>query len=157
MKQNPVSDPAANDTDRAIQGFFLCIAAVFFLFAFIFAIWNFYLLLTFAKTEGVIASIGVRQTSGKTPATFYDLWVGFQASKYQIYTRAGTSVFYTPYNKGDKAMIYYDPQNPNDAFVNTFGTIWFVPTIIFLLGLIPFIISKPNIKDFKIIYQKLLG
>lgn len=155
MNKHPETGAAAINNDRAIQVFFLCLAAVFFLFAFIFVVWNFYQLMTFSKVEGVVASIGVRETSGKTPATFYDLSVGFRASERQIYTRAGTTIFYSPYDKGEKVMIYYNPQNPNEAFVNTFGTIWFVPTILFLIGLVPFIICKPSVKDFKMIYQKL--
>ncbi len=157
MIKNLETDAAENDSNRSFIVFFLCFAALLFLFASIFAVWNFYQLMTFSKVEGVVASIGVRETGGKTPATFYDLSVGFEASKRQIYTHAGTTVFYSPYDKGEKVMVYYDPQNPNEAFVNAFGTIWFVPTLLFLIGLVPLIISKPKTEDYKKIYQKLRG
>ncbi|MCB1023978.1 MAG: DUF3592 domain-containing protein [Acidobacteria bacterium] len=142
MDQIPVSRPAQNEIFRGVRTFFLCFAAIFFIAAVSFAVWNLYRIMTFEKTEGTVASIGTEQTTGKTPATIYDIWVGFRAGRHEIYTRGGKSVFYKPYEKGDKAEIYYDPENPNNAFINTFGTIWFVPAILFLIGIIPLIIAS---------------
>ncbi len=146
MTQHSVSQKTNEGLFAGTKLFMFAIAAGFFLFAAVFVFWNVYQLLTFTKTEGVVASVKVSQTSGKTPATFYELWVGFRDSKYQIYTHAGTSVFYSPYKKGDKVAIYYNSRHPNEAFVNTFGTIWLVPTILFLIGLLPLIISASEIK-----------
>ncbi len=155
MNQEPVSNQAPTYTLRGIRMFFLWFAASFLLIAVGFAVWNLYQILTFEKTEGTVASIGVFRTGGKTPSTIYDIWVGFRAGKYQIYTRGGKSIFYKPYDKGDKVVIYFDPQNPNDVFINSFGTIWFVPTLLFLIGIIPLFVVMPGKDDIKTIYKRL--
>ena len=61
------------------------------------------------------------------PVRIYSIWVGFDLPKQMVYTRAGKSIFYSPYEKGDTVKVYYNPQNPNEAFVHTFGTTWFNP------------------------------
>ncbi|MEZ5347221.1 MAG: DUF3592 domain-containing protein [Pyrinomonadaceae bacterium] len=157
MKKKSVSPAPENESYRAIRIFVLCFAGCFFLAAFIYSTSNCYRLLTFEKTFGEIASIDSEQTTGKLSATIYDLWIGFKTEKLHIYTRAGKSVFYKPYEKGEKPEVYYDPQNPNDAFINTFGTIWFVPTLLSVIGLVPLFMIMPGRKELREIYQKRFG
>ena len=39
------------------------------------------------------------------------------------------------YRVGDKAAILYNPQNPQEACVNTFGALWGFQTLGFILGI----------------------
>lgn len=107
--------------------------------------YNFYRLLTFEKIDGKVASVGVSRNVGKMPARIYDIWVSFNPPKRIGYANVGKSVFYSPYEKGDAVTVYYDPQNPNEAIINTFGTLWFTPTVVLLipgLALVGWVSSK---------------
>jgi hypothetical protein len=157
LKQHSESNAATNNVYPVVKIFFLCIAASLFLFVFILAVWNFYQLAVFDKTTAVIASINTTQTTGKTAATFFEYSVSFQTPKNTIYTNAGKTVFYQAFSKGERVTVYYDPQNPFTAFINSFSTIWFMPMVLFLLGAFMLILSKPRFKDLNIIYRKLLG
>ena len=40
------------------------------------------------------------------------------------------------YRAGDKVRVYYDPENPRGtARLATFGALWFVPTLLLVLGI----------------------
>lgn len=157
LKQHFESNAAANSVYPVAKIFFLCLAASFFLFVFILAVWNFYQLAVFDKAAGIVASVSNTNTAGKTPATFYEYHVSFQTPKNTIYTSVGKTVFFQTFSKGDSVMVYYNPQNPFEAFVNSFGTIWFIPMVLFLPGVFMLILSNPRMKDLNVIYRKMFG
>lgn len=155
MDEEDQTDRRLNVERPFFRPLYLSGTAVFFLVAVLFVFWNFYLFSISDRTDGVIASVNVRQVGSKTPATIYEMWAGFQCANRQVYTRVGTSLFYQPYNKGDRIIVYYDPQKPEDAFINTLGTIWFFPMIFFLIGLVWLVLAKPSVDDLKAIRRKL--
>lgn len=103
----------------------------------IYSVYNFYQLFAFEQISAKVASIGEIENIGKMPVTIYEIWVGFDLPKQIVYTHVGKSVFYSPYKKGDVVNVYYNPHNPNEAFIHTFGTIWFIPVVfLYLPGLV---------------------
>lgn len=155
MKQDTESNTAKNSVYPAAKIFLLCLAAIFFLLVFILSVWNLYQLAVFDKTTAVVASISTTQTTGKTSATFFEYSVSFQTPKNTIYTNAGKAVFYQAFSKGESVTVYYDPQNPFTAFINSLSTIWFIPAVLCLPGIFMLVLSKPRLKDLNIIYRKI--
>ncbi len=107
----------------------------------ILSVLNLVKILSYNKSDGVIAHVTTSSTQGKTPATFYDYAASFEtAEKHKIYANVGKTVFIEAYAKGDAVTVYYDPVNPFVAFVNHPATMWFAPiflaavTVIWLIA-----------------------
>jgi len=45
------------------------------------------------------------------------------------------------YVKGDKVNLLYDPQNPRNAKVDSFTTLWLLPIVAFVVSIISLVIS----------------
>jgi len=53
-----------------------------------------------------------------------------------------TSILQNLCKSGEQVEVIYDPQNPNNAVINTFAEIWFVPLLVWAIG-IGFIFVPP--------------
>ena len=136
MSKSKISESTNKNSDFLFRGLGLLLGGLFIFGGVIYSAYNIYQLSTFEKISATVGSIGERTTTGKAPATIYEIVVGFDLPKQMVYTSAGKSPFYSPYQKGDVVEVYYNPQNPNEAFVHTFGTTWFIPVVfLFLPGL----------------------
>lgn len=131
MKLNSALESATKSPESAFRFLVMFIGILLIFGGIIHSVWNLYQIFTFEQISAKVASIGETQNKGKMPATIYAIWVSFDLPKQMVYTEAGKSVFYSPYKKGDIVKVYYNPQNPNEVFINSFVTIWFVP-IVFL-------------------------
>ncbi len=47
----------------------------------------------------------------------------------------------------DKVKVLYDPNNPQKARVNTFGNLYFMPAIVFLIGIFLILYAIPMFRD----------
>lgn len=137
MKLNSVLESATKSPESAFRFLIMIIGILLIFGGIIYSVWNLYQILTFQQISGKVASIGETPNKGKMPATIYAIWVSFDLPKQMVYTEAGKSIFYSPYKKDDVVKVYYNPQNPNEAFVHTFGTTWFIPVVfLYLPGLV---------------------
>lgn len=136
MSTSKVAESTSKKSDFLFSGLTLILGGLFIFGGLAFSAYNIYQLSTFEKISAKVGSIGETKNTGKAPATIYEIWVGFDLPKQIVYTSAGKSLFYSPYQKGDVVEVYYNPQNPKEAFVHTFGTTWFIPVVfLFLPGL----------------------
>jgi hypothetical protein len=136
MKKKTSSNSEIKNSESPFRWLSLLFAALFLFGGVMFSFYNIYQISTFEKISAKVGSIGETKNTGKAPAMIYEIWVGFDLPKQIVYTSAGKSPFYSPYQKGDIVEVYYNPQNPNEAFVHTFGTTWFIPVVfLFLPGL----------------------
>lgn len=136
MKQNSFLATITKNPESAFRFLVLLIGILLIFGGIIYSVYNLYQIFTFEQISAKVASIGESQNKGKMSATIYEIWVGFDLPKQIVYTQAGKSIFYSPYKKGDVVTVYYNPQNPNEAFVHTFGTTWFIPVVfLYLPGL----------------------
>lgn len=137
MNPNFFLQSTTKSPESFFRFFVLFIGSLLIFGGVIYSVYNLYQLLTFEQISAKVASIGETQNKGKMPATIYAIWVSFDLPKQMVYTEAGKSIFYSPYKKDDVVEVYYNPQNPNKAFVHTFGTTWFIPVVfLYLPGLI---------------------
>lgn len=137
MKLNSFLATITKSPESFFRAIIMLIGTVLILGGVLYSAYNLYQLFTFEQISAKVASIGETKNNGKMPATIYEIWVGFDLPKQIVYTRVGKSIFYSPYKKGDIVNVYYNPQNPNEAFVHTFITTWFIPVIfLYLPGLV---------------------
>jgi uncharacterized Tic20 family protein len=91
------------------------------------------------KTEGKVLEVVERKTSDGT--TYYPVYsfVDVYGTEHKIYSKSGS---YPPqYNVGDPISILYDPDNPKEIKMDSFGSIWIGTIIAGVLGVIPFFIG----------------
>lgn len=55
-------------------------------------------------------------------------------AKHVVVSKFGSSP--CPYAVGQEISVLYDPANPGDAEVNSFGTLWVLPGILGLVGIV---------------------
>lgn len=137
MKLNSFLTSVTKTPESFFRFFILLIGTLLILGGVVYSAYNLYQIFTFEQISAKVASIGKTENKGKMPATIYEIWVGFDLPKQIVYTHVGKSVFYSPYKKGDVVNVYYNPHNPNEAFIHTFGTTWFIPVVfLYLPGLV---------------------
>ncbi|MCL4868451.1 MAG: DUF3592 domain-containing protein [Anaerolineae bacterium] len=45
------------------------------------------------------------------------------------------------YQEGEQVAVLYDPENPRQAYINSWKRLWFAPTLFIAIGLLPLIIG----------------
>ena len=133
MESNPFLESEAKSPESPFRFIVMLIGTLLIFGGVVYSAYNLYQILTFEQISAKVASIGETQNKGKMPATIYEIWVGFDLPKQIVYTSAGKFIFYNPYKKGDVVTVYYNPKNPNEAFIHTFATTWFIPVILLYL------------------------
>ena len=91
------------------------------------------------KTNGTVLEVVERKTSDGT--TYYPVYsfVDVYGTEHKIYSNSGS---YPPqYEVGDPISILYDPDNPKEIKMDSFGSIWIGTIIAGVLGAIPFFIG----------------
>jgi uncharacterized Tic20 family protein len=91
------------------------------------------------KTNGTVLDVVERKTSDGT--TYYPVYsfVDIYGTKHKVYSKSGS---YPPqYAVGDPISIIYDPDNPEEIKMDSFGSIWVGTIIAGVLGAIPFFIG----------------
>lgn len=73
--------------------------------------------------------------------------------KNKNYEFEGSSSTYGTYSIGDKQMIYYDPENPENNKIDSFMNLWFVPVfcggffiVLFFVGILTVFTKKSSVK-----------
>lgn len=95
---------------------------------------NLFMLATNTQVVGIISYIDVKIVKGKSGGTFYHYYVTYPTREGKMHSAAITGGIYSPYAKGESVMVYYDPEHPEQAILNSFPTLWVAPTILIILG-----------------------
>ncbi len=93
-------------------------------------------LATAVPTEGTIVDFKVSEDSDGD-SNYFPIFRFRDASgqEHQITSNTGTNP--PGFKKGQSVGIFYDPQHPEDACLDTFWRLWIGPIILFTLGGLP--------------------
>jgi hypothetical protein len=94
-----------------------------------------------SHAQGTVIDLLQHNSSEDSSVTYYP--------EIKFIDKTGRSIeFYSNYSsnppdyvKGDKVNLLYDPQNPRNAKVVSFTTIWLLPLVTFIVSIISLLIS----------------
>lgn len=92
---------------------------------------------TMETAEGVI--VALHEESDGDGGTLTVPEVEFATAEGEViravpFEQRSTSVGVDNYDVGDRVQVYYEPDNPNDMFINDFMHVWFVPALTGSIG-----------------------
>jgi hypothetical protein len=89
------------------------------------------------NAERVTATVIENELRHYSDGNSYCPILSFTTRLGQTYTHRSDVCSWPPsFENGDKATIYYDPNNPNNSQLDSFLGVWFVPVLFTFMGLI---------------------
>jgi hypothetical protein len=85
------------------------------------------------KSQGVVIKLVPKR--GSKGSTTYSPMIKFKTQKGDEFSFVGNTSSNPPsYHRGDKVDIFYNPQNPKNAKISSFVSLWLLPLILFGMG-----------------------
>jgi hypothetical protein len=114
--------------------FFIILGLIPLLISFAWASGILYRLFSYTQAAGVVSSINVTSSAGKHATTYYAHRVKYLTQEGETTSDKISCMFYSPYTEGESVTVYYDPQHPRKALLNSFMTLWLIPAALFIAG-----------------------